>query len=312
MARGAALILLATHAAARSVEVSIRAPWPTRAVSPLLEAAEFLAGEGRGVYWSFVEAIGDGFGDASTKEKIRQASAASTYDSESHEEMASIALDAAEKQLDGLAHAFLRMALAVRTYAPRLEAHRSLASRAPTCNGDVEAPRAVIYGPSGRHVACSPKDVSRLVAKASEKVCTSQQCDQTPRLLGSETPFREGSSDVTIELIVDVTSTQFKDWHDACSSTEATYFLRHASRMSSSTNQTHLQAFGANLDIKDLERDAASGTASKSDTRPPPASSAGGESRRWRERPAKPRAAQVQEPRRFDDGGDDDAGFFEF
>ena len=62
----------------RSVEVSIRAPWPTRAVSPLLEAAEFLAGEGRGVYWSFVEAIGDGFGDASTKEKIRQASSAST------------------------------------------------------------------------------------------------------------------------------------------------------------------------------------------------------------------------------------------
>ena len=73
MARGAALILLATHASARSVEVSIRAPWPTRAVSPLLEAAEFLAGEGGGVYWSFVEAIADeaarilSFVDASPK-----------------------------------------------------------------------------------------------------------------------------------------------------------------------------------------------------------------------------------------------------
>ena len=313
MARGAALILLATHAAARSVEVSIRAPWPTRAVSPLLEAAEFLAGEGRGVYWSFVEAIGDGFGDASTKEKIRQASAASTYDSESHEEMASIALDAAEKQLDGLAHALLRMALAVRTYAPRLEAHRSLASQAPRCPGNnIEKPRAVIYGPSGRHVACAPADVSSLVTKASEKVCTSPQCDVAPRLLGSETPFSEDGSDVTIELIVDVTSPLFKDWHDACSSTPATYFLRHSSNLLASSNQTHLQAFGANLDIKDLERDAASETASKSDTRPPPASSAGGESRRWRERPAKPRAAQVQEPRRFDDGGDDDAGFFDF
>ena len=249
-----ALLLLAAHAAARSVEVSIRAPWPTRAVSPLLEAAEFLAGEGRGVYWSFVEAIGDGFGDASTKEKIRAASAASTYDSESHEEMASIALDAAEKRLDGLAHALLRMALAVRTYAPRLEAHRSLASQAPRCPGNnIEKPRAVIYGPSGRHVACAPADVSSLVTKASEKVCTSPQCDVAPRLLGSETPFSEDGSDVTIELIVDVTSTQFKEWHDACSATPATYFLRHASHLRGSSNQTHLQAFGANLDIKDLE-----------------------------------------------------------
>jgi hypothetical protein len=221
----------------------------------LLEAAEFLAGEGRGVYWSFVEAIGDGFGDASTKEKIRQASAASTYDSESHEEMAAVALDAAEKKLDGLAHALLRMALAVRTYAPRLEAHRSLASQAPTCpGGDVEAPRAVIYGPSGIHVACKPADVSALVAKAAEQVCTSPQCsDAAPRLLGSETPFSEDSSDVTIELIVDVTSSQFRAWHDACSATEATYFLRHASHLRGSSNQTHLQAFGANLDIKDLE-----------------------------------------------------------
>ena len=193
MARTAALLLLlAARASSRSVEVSIRAPWPTRAVSPLLEAAEFLAGEGRGVYWSFVEAIGDGFGDASTKEKIRAASSATAYDGEGYEEMAAIALDAAEKRLDGLAHALLRMALAVRTYAPRLEAHRSLASQAPTCpDGDVEAPRAVIYGPSGRHVACSSKDVSSLVAKAAEQVCTSQQCDQTPRLLGSETPFSE-------------------------------------------------------------------------------------------------------------------------
>ena len=234
------------------MEVSIRAPWPTRAVSPLLEAAEFLAGEGRGVYWSFVEAIGDGFGDASTKEKIRAASSASTYDSESHEEMAAIALDAAEKRLDGLAHALLRMALAVRTYAPRLEAHRSLASQAPTCNGDVESPRAVIYGPSGRHVACRLGRLP-LVAKAAEQVCTSPQCDQTPRLLGSETPFSEDGSDVTIELIVDVTAPLFKEWHDACSATEATYFLRHASHLRGSSNQTHLQAFGANLDIKDLE-----------------------------------------------------------
>ena len=314
MARKTALLLLlAARASSRSVEVSIRAPWPTRAVSPLLEAAEFLAGEARGVYWSFVEAIGDGFGDASTKEKIRQASAASTYDSESHEEMAAIALDAAEKQLDGLAHALLRMALAVRTYAPRLEAHRSLASQAPRCPGNnIEKPRAVIYGPSGRHVACAPADVSSLVTKASEKVCTSPQCDVAPRLLGSETPFSEDGSDVTIELIVDVTSPLFKDWHDACSSTPATYFLRHSSNLVASSNQTHLQAFGANLDIKDLERDAASETASKSDTRPPPASSAGGESRRWRERPAKPRASQVQEPRRQYGGDDDDAGFFDF
>jgi hypothetical protein len=256
MARTAAvLLLLAARASSRSVEVSIRAPWPTRAVSPLLEAAEFLAGEGRSVYWSFVEAIGDGFGDASTKEKIRAASSASTYDSESHEEMAAIALDAAEKRLDGLAHALLRMALAVRTYAPRLEAHRSLASQAPTCpGGDVEAPRAVVYGPSGRHVACKASDVSALVAKAAEQVCTSPQCsDAAPRLLGSETPFSEDSSDVTIELIVDVTAPLFKEWHAACASTEATYFLRHASHLRGSTNQTHLQAFGANLDIKDLE-----------------------------------------------------------
>ena len=303
MARAAALILIATHAASRSVEVSIRAPWPTRAVSPLLEAAEFLAGEGRGVYWSFVEAIGDGFGDAATKEKIRQASSASTYDSESHEEMAAVALDAAEKRLDGLAHALLRMALAVRTYAPRLEAHRSLASQAPTCNGDVEAPRAVVYGPSGSHVACSSKYVSALVAKAAEQVCTSQQCDQTPRLLGSETPYQEGS-DVTIELITDVTSPLFKEWHAACSSTEATYFLRHASHLRGSSNQTHLQAFGANLDIKDLERGAVSETASKSEERPPAASSAGDGSRRRRERPAKPRASQVQEPGRRFHGND--------
>ena len=167
------------------MEVSIRAPWPTRAVSPLLEAAEFLAGEGRGVYWSFVEAIGDGFGDASTKEKIRAASSASTYDGEGYEEMAAIAFDAAEKKLDGLAHALLRMALAVRTYAPRLEAHRSLASQAPTCpGGDVESTRAIIYGPSGRHVACSSKDVSALVAKAAEQVCTSPTMRSNTAVVG--------------------------------------------------------------------------------------------------------------------------------
>ena len=124
-----------------------------------------------------MEAIGDGFGDEATKEKIRAASSATAYDSEGYEEMAAIALDAAEKRLDGLAHALLRMALAVRTYAPRLEAHRSLASQAPRCPGNnIEKPRAVIYGPSGRHVACAPADVSSLVTKASEKVCTSPQC----------------------------------------------------------------------------------------------------------------------------------------
>ena len=190
--------------------------------------------------------LGDGFGDAATKEKIRAASSATAYDGEGYEEMASIALDAAEKKLDGLAHALLRMALAVRTYAPRLEAHRSLASQAPTCpDGDVESTRAIIYGPSGRHVACKASDVSALVAKAAEQVCTSPQCsDAAPRLLGSETPFSEDSSDVTIELIVDVTAPLFKDWHEACSATEATYFLRHASHLRGSSNQTHLQAFG--------------------------------------------------------------------
>ena len=247
------LLLLAASCQGRAVEVAIRAPWPTRAVSPLIETAEFLAAESRDAYWSFVEAIEDGFGDPSTAAKIQKSSEAPRYDAAAHEEMAAVALDAAEGRLDGLAHALLRMALAVRTYAPRLEAHRSLASAAPLCpDGDPEATRAVVFGPSGRHLACAPADVAHVVKKAAEKVCTSQ-CDEAPRLLGSETPRRDAASEVTIELIVDVTTANFKQWHAACDATEATYFLRYASKSAASTNRTHLQAFGANLDIKDLE-----------------------------------------------------------
>lgn len=39
--------------------MSVSAPWPTSRLSPLAEASEFVAEGGRGLFWDFVEALGD-------------------------------------------------------------------------------------------------------------------------------------------------------------------------------------------------------------------------------------------------------------
>ena len=77
--RYVAALLLATTASARTIEVALRAPWPARSVSPLLEAAEFFAGEGDAAFWDFVDDLTTGFGDADARRKIDAAATALEY-----------------------------------------------------------------------------------------------------------------------------------------------------------------------------------------------------------------------------------------
>ena len=60
----ASLVVAATllaQASARSIEITLTAPWKSSAASPLVEAAEFFAEEGAAEFWAFLEALGGGW-----------------------------------------------------------------------------------------------------------------------------------------------------------------------------------------------------------------------------------------------------------
>ncbi|KAH8095705.1 UDP-glucose:glycoprotein glucosyltransferase [Aureococcus anophagefferens] len=147
---------LLAQASARSIEITLTAPWKSSAASPLVEAAEFFAEEGAAEFWAFLEAVGGGFGDAKARKTIDGAFSG-PYASATHEEVGAIALDYGEESLPPLRAALLKLSLATREYAPRVEAHRALAASLPACDGAT----------SFRAVVSSPGHADRLVGDVS-------------------------------------------------------------------------------------------------------------------------------------------------
>ncbi|KAK7235953.1 UDP-glucose:glycoprotein glucosyltransferase [Aureococcus anophagefferens] len=250
---------LLAQASARSIEITLTAPWKSSAASPLVEAAEFFAEEGAAEFWAFLEAVGGGFGDAKARKTIDGAFSG-PYASATHEEVGAIALDYGEESLPPLRAALLKLSLATREYAPRVEAHRALAASLPACDGATSF-RAVVSSPGhADRVACAPGDVAAAVAAAEAPVCGGDGCDDATHLLGSEVPYPGGAppSAPTVQLVGDVSAPEFPRWHAACKALAdagaASYFLRHGPPAAAAlADATYLQGFGANLDIKNME-----------------------------------------------------------
>ena len=250
---------LLAQASARSIEITLTAPWKSSAASPLVEAAEFFAEEGAAEFWAFLEAVGGGFGDAKARKTIDGAFSG-PYASATHEEVGAIALDYGEESLPPLRAALLKLSLATREYAPRVEAHRALAASLPACDAATSF-RAVVSSPGhADRVACAPGDVAAAVAAAEAPVCGGDGCDDATHLLGSEVPYPGGAppSAPTVQLVGDVSAPEFPRWHAACKALAeagaASYFLRHGPPAAAAlADATYLQGFGANLDIKNME-----------------------------------------------------------
>eukprot|EP00628_Pelagophyceae_sp_CCMP2097_P015078 CAMPEP_0206824110 /NCGR_PEP_ID=MMETSP0975-20121206/13662_1 /ASSEMBLY_ACC=CAM_ASM_000399 /TAXON_ID=483370 /ORGANISM="non described non described, Strain CCMP2097" /LENGTH=1608 /DNA_ID=CAMNT_0054366369 /DNA_START=1 /DNA_END=4825 /DNA_ORIENTATION=- len=228
------------------------APWPTTALAPLLEASEFFAQESPMQFWRLVDSLytPNGADGAATAAKFAAASTM-PYSSEAHEEVSAMVLDAGEKLLSPLGHSLLQLALATREYAPRVEAHRSVARGAAVCANGPLGTRAVVHAGAEASVVCAPEDLAAAIAS-----CVANEGAAT--LVGLETwyPCSSSESAPAIELIGTLGSSDLQAWHAAASSLAdaglARYTLRHAADAPAGP-PTFLQGFGANLDIKNME-----------------------------------------------------------
>mmetsp|Transcript_2448 Transcript_2448/g.8246 ORF Transcript_2448/g.8246 Transcript_2448/m.8246 type:complete len:1639 (-) Transcript_2448:772-5688(-) len=231
-------------AVARRIEVRMSAPWLTSCFHPWLEALEFFGDErGSAAMWQFLREV--------HLDKDARRVLAAPYSEEAFSQAVTLTLDVFEAWLSPQTHALLKVALATREFAPRVEAHQSIVDRRSSC-----LPRAVVY--PGGHVACSPEELH----------FASQHCGNSsfviPDLLGSEQfSFYSGdernrnASGSVVELVANAAKDDVKPWMMQLHGRY--FFLRHSFmhhnsyHNSAAFGKTYLQGFGANLDIKNME-----------------------------------------------------------
>jgi|MDSY01.1.fsa_nt_gb hypothetical protein len=157
-------------ASGRTINVKLSAPWPSTALAPIQEVAEFMAEESHGGFWKFVGALrGLGAERSAALAGVERV----PYNESLYQHMASLATEVAAVFLSPLQLSALRLTLAVRSFAPLVETHRSLADvSAHVCANASFAEASfspsfgdtwVVFSPS-RRVVCDP---SRLVAAAT-------------------------------------------------------------------------------------------------------------------------------------------------
>ena len=241
---------LATVAdAARTITVDLNAPWPTSALSPILETAEFFSEESTADFWRFAASLR---GYANEFDAVD----AGAYSEAAHEQLASKAVDLASALVSPLQLSALRLTLAVRSFAPLIEAHRSLAAvTAEACGSSAWA----VLVPSGR-VVCSPEDVTKATSTDSEWSGPSVDPIAESFRAGVDHEQADASDDVG-EGAVEATmygrlgTSSFWALHDALVSSRGISALRfrHGIPPPGASTATVLQGYGVNLDIKNME-----------------------------------------------------------
>ena len=109
-------------------QVGFTAEWPTWELSPLQEAAEFLASENKeneSLLWSWIDSLDD---DETAKETVDEAVVvmSQSFRQENHDAIWGLTLIKASSILNPLSQSLLQLYVAIKTFAPTLELHRSL------------------------------------------------------------------------------------------------------------------------------------------------------------------------------------------
>jgi hypothetical protein len=254
------LCLLLVGAYGRTIDVKLTAPWPTSAISPVLEVAEFLAEEDK--FWEFVNGLrsNDTASLLSDVEKF-------PYSESSHEQVSSLAVETASDLLSPLQLSALRLSLSVRAFAPLIETTRSLASlTSHACKvrgGTQHVSSWAIVHPSGR-VVCDVGDLEKSVTAESWDIIVSDptandgipddKLEHVYDFPASAPPLNKQS----ITLYSRLGTSEFWQFHDRAaelytSGKVSRYSLRHSIPNPATTTSTALQGYGVNLDIKNME-----------------------------------------------------------
>jgi len=185
-----------------------------------------------------------------------------SYSEAAHEQMAALAVEIAASLLSPLQQSALRFTLSMRSFAPLVETHRSLAFVSAGACGEKKPSSWVVLRLSGQ-VLCQPSDVGTFMNPASSLPRVSAvaeaprpEVDHAHVLPNSPPAFVEGAEEATLYGRFGTSS--FFAMHDALVAAQSegrikAYVFRHGVPPPGSAVATALQGYGVNLDIKNME-----------------------------------------------------------
>ena len=257
-----AAALLPLGAMSRNIHVSLSAPWPTTCLSPIQEVSEYLSEESSADFWGFAKAL-------RTTDAVAAIDKADSepYSEAGHEQISSMAVELAASLLSPLQLSALRLTLSVRSFAPLVETHRSLALLSAGKCGDGSS-AWVVLRPSGR-VVCDPSKLAEAAKAAPGSAWpTVTGTAEAPRPsvdhyfavdggLGAAAAAAAAAAE-SATLYGRLGSSSFWAFHDELApmleaGSLGGYTFRHGVPPLGSTTTTALQGYGVNLDIKNME-----------------------------------------------------------
>ena len=128
------------------------ADWPTWELSPLQEAAEYLASENEedaSRLWELVDDL-EGSRGAIDRALGATGGANGTFQQDEYDAVWALTLDKTTPLLHQLSHSLMHLYLAIRAYSPTLEVHRSLRKGEET-RVPLDASRGSGIGSGGNH-----------------------------------------------------------------------------------------------------------------------------------------------------------------
>jgi UDP-glucose:glycoprotein glucosyltransferase len=248
------LALLCLGATGRKISVKLKAPWPTTTLSPVQEVSEFVSEESSSDFWLFIAALRKDPETTALLDKLE----AEPYSETAHEQIAALVIEVAASLLSPLQLAALRLTLAVRSFAPLVETHQSLASvSAGECQGFSSS--WVVLRPSGK-VLCHPSDLETMKFIPSPQHAIAEvprtKVDHVHQIAGTAPQPVQEAEDATLYGRLGTSS--FFAMHDALATAQSvgrvkSYVFRHGVAPPGSSVHTTLQGYGVNLDIKNME-----------------------------------------------------------
>jgi UDP-glucose:glycoprotein glucosyltransferase len=234
---------------ARTIDVKLTAPWPTTPLSPLLEASEFMSEEGK--FWDFVSALRQ----PETIQLLNDAES-NPYSEIAHEQISSLVVDIASNLISNLQLAALRLTLSVRSFAPLIETHRSLALL--SSNKCDSSSHWMILHPSGK-IICDINKIDEILNQnnSNESLYDEKDIGIAHEYIGGSS---QSSSLPSATFYGRLGTSQFWLFYDELINLQnknliSTFSFQHSIIPSSSSTSinTALQGYGVNLDIKNME-----------------------------------------------------------
>ena len=247
--------------APKNIDISLSARWATTPVA--VEAAEFAADEGVGVFWRFVEGMADG---AHVSEAVRGGRGTEKEQFDAVEAVAS-------RLLSPLSVRLLRVLTAAHVFSPRAEMWRQLAAAEAAQYGVAASTRAWIRACGAAYAlephADAPGQIRAALSAAAQPSCA-VSASETERALGDEVALSvdhvygaraagEGAPPPLVVLYAPVGSDAFAAAHAPLSrasrAAEVTYVYRPLPAGSEEATQQRqsLVGYGVELAIKNME-----------------------------------------------------------